>query len=528
MGAISTTTTDTEKLVLETIRALAADLTQAFKGGHPGTAMGATAIGFALWHHLMVYNPKNPNWYASPEPKPYRAHRAGSTTTDWCSPRATRVSSSASNCTSVATTRGHSMLKSSIIIPPVIAAGHPEIEFPGIELTTGLLGRGIANAVGLAMASKHLAASFNKPDFPIVDNTIWCFTRDGCLQEGVGQEALSLAGHLGLGNLVVICDDNSVIATCFTDDTNAKMRAVGFEVIDVEDGTNDLHGIIAALKQAKRNSILSQTQKQKPTFVHIRTIIGYGSRKANSGAAHGAALGEEEVKILKDNLQLSREEKFVIPQQVYDYNQSTVPEGADSEARWTALLANYATAYPELYAELIARLTPSPSSSISPSSGSHEEHSAYSLPTEHVALLPPKSQLPSAPQATRKTSGIVVQALAPRFPALMLGSADLCESTFVHWDGMKEFQDPSTGLGYYTGRQIWYGIREFAMIGVANGMNAYQNGMIIPICSSYFQFWLYAAPAARMSALQGLRFIGVATHDSIGVGEDGPTHQSIA
>ncbi|KAG5633246.1 hypothetical protein H0H81_009515, partial [Sphagnurus paluster] len=199
------------------------------------------------------------------------------------------------------------------------------------------------------------------------------------------------------------------------------MRAVGFEVIDVEDGTNDLHGIIAALQQAKRNSLLSQTQKQKPTFVHIRTIIGYGSRKANSGAAHGAALGEEEVKILKDNLQLSREEKFVIPQEVYDYYQSTVPEGATREARWTALLANYATAYPELHAELIARLTPSPASSISSSSGNHEEHPVYALPKEYVALLPPKSQLPSAPQATRKSSGIVVQALAPRFPALMLG-----------------------------------------------------------------------------------------------------------
>ncbi|KAJ7641468.1 Transketolase, thiamine diphosphate binding domain-containing protein [Roridomyces roridus] len=484
---------ETEQLVLNTVRILGADLTQAFKGGHPGTVMGAAAIGVALWRHLMRYNPKNPDWFNRDRFVLSAGHA--------CLWQYIHLHLTGYEAWSIDALRQYHNPKFGI------AAGHPEIEFPGIELTTGLLGQGIANAVGLAMAAKNLAATYNKPNFDIVDNKIWCFTGDGCLQEGVGQEALSMAGHLRLDNLIVVYDDNSVtvdgsIETCFTDVTSDKMKSVGFHVIEVYDGTNDLHAIVAALQEAK-------TTKGKPTFVHVRTTIGFGSRKANTGAVHGAALGEEEVAYVKTAFGFDPEAKFVVPEQVYEYFRPVVQRGAEDEATWNALYAKYQQEYPAEYAEIEQRLT-------------------GELPAGWRDSLPPKSALPSAAQATRKSSGIVATALFPKYPNFMVGSADLMESTFVHWKGHTEFQNPETGFGDYSGRQIRYGIREFAMIGIANGMNAYQNGMIIPVCSSYFQFWLYAASGVRMSALQGLRFIGIATHDSIGVGEDGPTHQSIA
>ncbi|KII95646.1 hypothetical protein PLICRDRAFT_34572 [Plicaturopsis crispa FD-325 SS-3] len=483
----------TEQLVVNTIRCLAADLTQQFKGGHAGTVMGAAGIGMALWRHAMRYNPKNPKWF---------------------------------NRDRFVLSAGHACLFQYIFLHLTgydawtlnelkryhspdfgIAAGHPEIEFPGIEVTTGPLGQGIANAVGLAIASKHLAATYNKPDHVVVDNRIWCFTGDGCLQEGVGQEALSLAGHLRLDNLIVVYDDNQItvdgsIANCFTDDTSAKLRADGFHVIDVYDGCNDFAAIHAALSAAK--SVTS-----KPTFIHVRTVIGFGSRKANTGPAHGQALGDAEVEYVKGVFGFDPTAKFVVPDAVYDYFRPVVARGAADEAAWSALYADYARAYPEEYAELEGRRT-------------------GDLPAGWQALIPPKADLPSEAQPTRKSSGIVVEALVPRFKNFVAGSADLLESTFVSFKGQKELQSPESGLGDYSGRQIRYGIREFAMIGIANGLNAYDNGMIIPICSTFFQFWIYAAPAARMTALQGLRVIGIATHDCIGIGEDGPTHQPIA
>ncbi|KAL1742395.1 Transketolase, thiamine diphosphate binding domain-containing protein [Schizophyllum fasciatum] len=482
-----------EKLAVNTVRVLGADLTQAFKGGHPGTVMGAAAIGVALWRHMMRYNPKNPDWF---------------------------------NRDRFVLSAGHACLWQYIHLHLAgydawtldalkqyhnpdfgMAAGHPEIEFPGIELTTGLLGQGVANALGLAIASKNLAATYNKPSFPVVENKIWCFVGDGCLQEGVGQEALSLAGHLRLDNLIVIYDDNSVtvdgtIATCFTDDTSAEMKAVGFHVIEVYDGTNDLTAIIRALEEAKATT-------GKPTFVHIRTIIGFGSRKQNTGAAHGAALGDDEVSYVKQLFGFDPAQRFVIPDEVYEYFRPVVQRGADDEAAWNTMFARYAQEYPAEHAELQQRLT-------------------GQLPDGWKSDLPPKSALPTAPQATRKSAGIAVQALVPKYKHFMAGSADLMESTFVNFDGQVEFQSPDTGFGDYSGRQVRYGIREFTMVAAANGMNAYQNGMVIPICSSFLAFWQYAISACRLSALMGLRFIGFGTHDSIGVGEDGPTHQSVA
>ncbi|KAL1731909.1 Transketolase, thiamine diphosphate binding domain-containing protein [Schizophyllum commune] len=482
-----------EKLAVNTVRVLGADLTQAFKGGHPGTVMGAAAIGVALWRYQMRYNPKNPDWFNRDRFVLSAGHA--------CLWQYIHLHLAGYDAWTI------DALKQYHNPDFGIAAGHPEIEFPGIELTTGLLGQGVANALGLAIASKNLAATYNKPSYPVVDNKIWCFVGDGCLQEGVGQEALSLAGHLRLDNLIVIYDDNSVtvdgsIATCFTDDTSAKVKAMGFNVLEVYDGTNDLTAIIKAMDEAKAT-------RGKPSFIHIRTIIGFGSRKQNTGAAHGAALGEDEVSYVKQLFGFDPAKRFVIPDEVYDYFRPVIQRGADDEAAWNAMFAQYAKEHPAEHAELTQRLT-------------------GTLPDGWKNDLPPKSALPTSAQATRKSSGIAVQALVPKYKHFIAGSADLMESTFVNFKGQVEFQSPDTGFGDYSGRQLRYGIREFAMVGAANGMNAYQNGMIIPICSSYLAFWQYAMSACRLGALMGVRFIGLGTHDSIGVGEDGPTHQSVA
>lgn len=387
-----------------------------------------------------------------------------------------------------------------------MAAGHPEIEYPGIEVTTGPLGQGIANAVGLAMAGKNLAATYNKPSYPLVEGTVWCFTGDGCLQEGVGQEAMSMAGHWGLDNLVLIYDNNGVtvdgrIDNCFTDDSSLKARAAGWEVIDVyEGGSDDVGKIVSALRAAK--AVVG-----KPTLINIRTVIGIGSAQAGTGKAHGQALGDDQVAGVKRHLGFDPEDKFAVPDGVYDYWSAVKAKGERAEEAWNAMWEKYQTAFPAEGAELRSRLA-----------GQLEGWES---------LLPPKSQLPTTPQPTRKSSGIMIEALAPAYKSLMVGSADLLESTFVSWKGMEEFQAPSSGLGSYEGRQVRYGIREFAMVAVGNGLSAYHKGLVLPVMSTFFMFWLYAAPAARMAALQNLKFVGIATHDSIGIGEDGPTHQPV-
>ncbi|WVQ67995.1 transketolase [Kwoniella botswanensis] len=485
-----------EQLVLNTIRCLAADLCQQYKGGHPGTVMGAAAIGIALWRYEMRYNPANPEWFNRDRFILSAGHACLfqyiflhlSGYEAWSLDQVKKYHSPA--------TKGS------------MAAGHPEIEYPGIEVTTGPLGQGISNAVGMAIASKQLAATYNKDDLKPIDNKIWCFTGDGCLQEGVGQESISLAGHLGLDNLILVYDNNSVtvdgrIDNCFTEDTSAKLVAQGWHVIDVYDGSNDLAAILEGFDKAKQ-------LKGKPVFLNIRTVIGYSSRKANTGPAHGQALGDEEVAYVKTQLGFRPEEKFVIPQRVYEYFSECRTKGGEAEADWNVLFKQYQEKYPSDYKELSRRIKGEWASE------------------GWEALLPSKADLPQAAQPTRKSSGIVVQALVPRFNSFVAGSADLLESTFVSFKDQVEFQKPESGLGDYTGRQIRFGIREFAMVGLGNGIAAYQKGMFIPIMSTFFMFWIYAAPAARMAALQGLRFIGIATHDSIGIGEDGPTHQPVA
>lgn len=259
---------------------------------------------------------------------------------------------------------------------------------------------------------------------------------------------------------------------------------------------------MAALDKAK-------TTRGKPTLVNIRTIIGIGAKNENTGSVHGQALGDEGVVHVKTALGFDPKEKFVIPSKVYEYWSEVKPRGQKFEEEWNTMMGKYAKEYPNDHAEF-------------------ERRRAGKLAEGWKGRLPSKDKLPTEPTPTRKSSGIAFKAVVPSDNSFIAGSADLLESTFVSWDGMTEFQSPSSGLGDYAGRQVRYGIREHAMVGLGNGLAAYQKGMFIPIMSTFFMFWLYAAPAARMSALQGLRWIGIATHDAIGIGEDGPTHQPIA
>lgn len=484
--------------VLATVRCLTADIVEQFNGGHPGTPMGAASIGLALWGYAMKFNPKNAGWvnrdrfvlsngHACLLQYIY-LHLCGYPT--WTLAMLKRYHS-------------RDYIHSQ-------AAGHPEIEFEGIEVTTGPLGQGIANAVGLAMASKHLASRFNQDGSTIIDNKIWVMSGDGCLQEGIGQEAISFAGHLHLDNLILIYDDNRVtvdgnINICFTEDTNAKMLAMGWEVIDVQgDATNDVAAIVDALRRARHST------SGKPVFINIVTQIGFGSKNEGLCPTHGAALGAEDVAKVKNFHGRNPEEQFVVPDHVYSAFDHVKRKGAALESDWNRIFEKYKASHPQLAAEF------------------EQQIMGHSLVSDPAKLLLAKKDLPITPIPTRKASGLAIEALAPKMPQILAGSADLSGSTFVTWPNCEDFQAPSTGYGTYKGRQIRYGIREHAMAGIANGMAAYSPNAIIPVISTFFMFFLYAAPAVRMAALQRLRIICIATHDSIGIGEDGPTHQPIA
>ncbi|KAL1404879.1 hypothetical protein Q8F55_008490 [Vanrija albida] len=482
-----------EQTVLNTMRLLAADLCQQYGSGHPGTAMGAASIAIALYRYQLRYNPANTEWFARDRFVLSAGH-------------ASLLQYIILHLT------GHAFWSLDVIKNyhgPVLhgpAAGHPEIEFPGIEVTTGPLGQGIANAVGLAMAGKQLGALYNREGFPIVDGKVWCFTGDGCIQEGVGMEAISLAGHWGLDNLIMIYDQNNVtvdgtIDACFTDDTPAKLAAQGWHVISVGEVTNDVGKIVAALDEAR-------TVRGKPILVHVQTSIGYGSSKANTHLVHGSPLGADNLAETKQNLGFDPSAKFVVPPEVYEYFAPVGPRGAKAEAEWTALFDRYAAAHPTAYAELTRRLE-------------------GKLREGWEADLPSKESLP-ADIATRTASSLAIQALAPKDVSWITGSGDLASSCLVNYPGQVEFQNPTTALGDYTGRSVRWGVREHAMAAVGNGLAAYHRGAFLPVISTFLMFFLYSSPANRMAALQRLRVIGVATHDGIGVGALGPTHQPIA
>ncbi|KAL6889498.1 Transketolase, thiamine diphosphate binding domain-containing protein [Trichoderma longibrachiatum] len=485
-------------LVLKTFRLLISDLCQQFNGGHPGGAIGMAAIGIALWKYVMSYAPLQPNFFNRDRFVLSNGHT--------CLFQYAFLHLTGYRAMTMDQLKSYHSSRWDSICP-----GHPEIEIEGIEVTTGPLGQGVANAVGLAMATKNLAATYNRPGYDVVSNHTWCMIGDACLQEGVALEAISFAGHLKLNNLTVIYDNNQI--TCDgsvdltnTEDVNAKMRACGWDVIDVEDGCHDVDGIVAALKRAKSST-------DKPTFINVRTIIGLDSAVAGQAEAHGAAFGADDVKRMKRAYGFNEDEYFVVGDQVRQFFSEIPSRGEEIVSRWNDLVERYAVAHPLLAEEFQRRLD-------------------GKLPSDWKSLLPRPEDLSDKPLATRASSGLMINPLAKEIKLFMVGTADLSPSVHMAWEGKEDFQHPNLrttcGInGSYTGRYIHYGVREHAMCAISNGIAAFSPGTFIPITSSFFMFYLYAAPAVRMGALQRLKVIHAATHDTIGMGEDGPTHQPV-
>ncbi|KAI9835055.1 MAG: hypothetical protein M1819_002607 [Sarea resinae] len=479
---------DVDQLAINTIRLLAVDATAKANSGHPGAPMGLAPVSHVLFNKFMNFNPKNPDWLN----------------------RDRFVLSNGHGCmlqyallhlfgyaVSLDDIKAFRSLDS-------ITPGHPEAhDTPGVEVTTGPLGQGFANAVGLAIAQAHTAAEFNKPSFDLVNNYTYCYFGDGCAMEGIASEAASTAGHLQLGNLIMVYDDNHIsidgdTKCAFTEDVLKRFEAYGWHTQWVKDGDHDLNGIEAAIAKA-------QQVKDKPSVIKLTTTIGFGSLLQGTGGVHGNALKGDDIKQLKSKFGFDPEQSFVVPQDVYDLYHKHASEGAAKEAEWNKLFEKYASEYPSEHADLKRRLT-------------------GTLPEGWQTKLPTYKTTDSA-IASRKLSESVLEAIHNVIPELVGGSADLTGSNNTRWKDAVDFQPPSLGIGNWAGRYIRFGVREHAMAGIMNGLSAY--GTIIPFGGTFLNFVSYAAGSVRLSALSHQRVIYVATHDSIGLGEDGPTHQPI-
>ncbi|KAL1638102.1 Transketolase [Diplodia intermedia] len=477
-----------DQLAINTIRTLAVDATAKANSGHPGAPMGMAPVSHVLFNKFMKFNPKNPKWLN----------------------RDRFVLSNGHGCMlqyALLHLFGYALsiddIKAFRSIDS-ITPGHPEShDTPGIEVTTGPLGQGFSNAVGLAIAQAHTAAVFNKPGFNLVDNYTYTFFGDGCAMEGVASEAASTAGHLKLGNLIAIYDDNHIsidgdTACAFTEDVTKRFEAYGWHTVWVKDGDHDLEGIEAAIKEA-------QSVKDKPTMIRLTTTIGFGSKLQGTGGVHGNPLKADDIKHVKQLFGFDPEKTFVVPQEVYDLYGKKASEGAALEAEWNKLFEKYGSEHKEAHADLARRLT-----------GKLPEGWEKKLPTYKPT---------DAAIASRKLSESVLEAIYEAVPELVSGSADLTGSNNTRWKAAVDFQPPELGIGEWSGRYMRYGVREHAMAALMNGIAAY--GTLIPAGGTFLNFVSYAAGAVRLSSLSHQRVIYVATHDSIGLGEDGPTHQPI-
>jgi transketolase len=474
---------DIDTLSINTIRMLAADAVQKAASGHPGMPMGAAPMAYTLWTRFLRFNPRNPGW----------ADRD-------------RFVLSAGHGSMLLYALLH-LTGYDVSMDDIKAfrqwgsatPGHPEYgDTPGVETTTGPLGQGFGNAVGMALAEAHLAARFNRPGHEIIDHRTYAIASDGDIMEGVQSEAASLAGHLGLHKLTVLYDDNHITidgstALTFSEDVEKRYAAYGWQTLRVADG-NDLDAIGDALAAAGE-------EIERPTLIRVRTHIGYGSpNRQDSEKAHGEPLGEEEVRLTKENLGWPANASFEVPEEVAAHFGEAVARGERLEAEWAERLAVYEDAHPELAAELRRRL-------------------AGELPEGWDAALP-AFDAGSPPIATRAASGKALNALAARMPELIGGSADLSGSNNTLIDG-----EPDLGRGAYQGRNLRFGVREHGMGAMLNGMAL--HGGSIPYGGTFLIFSDYMRPAVRLAALMGQQVIYVYTHDSIGLGEDGPTHQPI-
>lgn len=488
---------DFDKQCIDTLRFLSVDMVQKANSGHPGLPLDAAPMAYALWTRWLKFNPLNPQWFDRD-----------------------RFVLSAGH--------GSALLYSMLYLTGYDLSlddikqfrqwgsktpGHPERgHTPGVETTTGPLGQGMANAVGMAMAEAQLAARYNKRGHKVIDHYTYALVSDGDLMEGVASEAASLAGHLGLGKLICLYDDNAVTLSAgtdmtFSEDRRRRFHAYGWHTIWITDG-NNLDAIEAALETARAKTT-------RPTMILVRTHLGYGSPEQDSFKAHGSPLGAEDVRKTKQKLGWPVEPDFLVPDDVLAHFRDALPRGKQAEATWQTRMDAYAKAFPELHAELLRSIQ-----------GKLQEGWDADIP---VFAEDPKGM------ATRDASGKVMNAFAPKVPAFTGGSADLDPSTKTALKALGDFNaaasrgkdlqgSDTAGWGYF-GRNLHFGVREHAMGAIVNGLAA--HGAIVPFGSTFLIFSDYMRPPIRLAALMGLHVIHVFTHDSIALGEDGPTHQPV-
>jgi transketolase len=474
---------DIDTMSVNALRILSADMVEEAKSGHPGMPLGIAPMTYELWAHHMQHNPKNPKWV-----------------------NRDRFVLSAGHASvllySLLHLFGYGLTLDDLRADRSYGSrtpGHPEYGHTvGVEATTGPLGAGMGAAVGMAMAEAHLAAIFNKPEFPIVDHYTYVLGGDGCMMEGVSSEAFSLAGTLGLAKLIVFYDSNKITIegstdAVFTENVQAHMAAGGFQTITVEDG-NDLQTIANAIEAAKLDKI-------HPSFITVKTKIAYGCpAKQGKASSHGSPLGAENVEALKKNLHWGKLDSFYVPDIIYDHYKQLAEKGMAAETAWNKLFTAYSETYPE----------------------SKKMWDIFQGSVNDVVLKQNKKlwEYEDKPEATRVFSGVMLNRLKDIIPNLFGGSADLSSSNKTRMDDKGDFSKVD-----YAGRNVHFGIREMAMGAIANGLAL--HGGLKPYVATYFVFSDYMKPMIRLAALMKLPITYVFTHDSIGVGEDGPTHEPV-
>ncbi len=474
---------DIEKLSVNAIRVLSADAIDKAKSGHPGLPLGAAPMAYELWAHHLKHDPKAPKW----------ADRD-------------RFVLSGGHGSMLLYSLLHLFGYGDLSLNDLkefrqfgsLTPGHPEYGHTvGIEATTGPLGAGMAMAVGMAMAETKLAAEFNRPGFPVVDHFTYALGGDGCLMEGITSEAFSLAGTLGLGKLIILYDSNRITIEgstdiAFTENVQKRMEAYGFQTLEVEDG-NDLEAIGKAIECAKADLT-------RPSFITVHTLIGYGSPKMGTAAAHGEPLGAENTLAMKKFLEWPSEEPFFVPEEVYAYYRGLAEELGKKSAAWNELFKAYAAQYPELAEKWAA----------------WHDRKGIAGKIDNEAFW----EIPEKPQATRDSSRALINRFKDMLPNLFGGAADLAPSTRTYMEGKGDYsKDDRSGMNLH------FGIRELAMAAITNGIAL--HGGLIPYAATFFVFSDYMKPMTRLASIMGLPVIYVLTHDSIGVGEDGPTHEPV-
>jgi len=472
-----------DDLCINTIRALCMDAVQKANSGHPGAPMGLAPAAYVLWTRVMNHNPENPGWLDRDRFVLSAGHAS------MLLYSLLHLSGYAVSLDDIKNFRQWNSK----------TPGHPEFgHTPGVETTTGPLGQGFANAVGMAMAERHLAARFNTPGHEIVDHYTYMICGDGDMMEGISSEAASLAGHLGLGRLICIYDDNDIsiegsTEIAFTEDVALRFKAYHWHILNVDDG-NDIDAIYNAIQAAK-------AQTGRPSLIVLRTHIAYGSpNKQDTAAAHGAPLGEEEVRLTKKSLGLPEDTLFNIPDAVRHHFTQCVENGKDAEAGWQENFQAYNKKYPDMTKKWVDAMS--------------------GFLTTGWDKDIPEFSVSDGPIATRAASGKVLNAIAARLPTLIGGSADLAPSNKTYLDASHEFQKDA-----YDGRNIRFGVREHAMGGIMSGMFLHHG--LRPYGGTFLVFADYLRPALRVAAIMNIPVIYVFTHDSIAVGEDGPTHQPV-